>query len=559
MPLSTETIQKLLLETGIVTKEKLPDYLKESKDKKVSLEKLLITKQIITPNQLGRLVAEHFGVRFVDLTQEKVAEQILKIIPELVAKTQRIIAFGRDKEGLKVAMEDPLNGEMVRWLEKKTGDKVIPFYTTSRSIDKALVYYRDQRSENFETIISGQLAKAKKGSKAEDVPIIKIVDTILDYAYENKASDIHIEPHEDNVTIRFRIDGILHDIVSIPKFIHNLIVTRIKVLSNLRTDEHRAAQDGKFRKHAGDEKFDVRVSLVPIVGGEKVVMRLLSERAQQIGLENLGFSRRDLEIVEKMIDRPNGMLLSTGPTGSGKTTTLYSIIKILNKPEVNISTIEDPVEYELPRVNQIQVNKKTGLTFATGLRAIVRQDPDIVMVGEIRDEETASIAVNSAMTGHLVLSTLHTNDAATSFPRLSDMGIKPFLVASAVNLVIAQRLVRKICMNCIESYEIDVKELEYTLTKDLVQKLTGGKDKIRVYRGRGCKECGDTGYKGRVGIYEVLEVTEAIKELVMKRANAHEIEQKAIEQGMTKMVEDGIDKVFKGITTIEEVFRVSSE
>ena len=560
MPIATEKLSSLLLETKVITKAKLSEALKIAQKNHQPLEHTLVQGGYIPEQKLGRILAEYYGVRFIDLGAEQIPRQILQVLPELVAKTQRIIVFGQNKNGLNVAMADPGNVEMKGWLEKKTGGRVNIYYATNSAIGSALKQYsKESGDEGFEVVIGKYINQAKQSSNAEDVPVIKLVDLIMEYAYENKVSDVHIEPREDHVLIRFRMDGILHDIVKLPKFVHNLIITRIKVLSNMRTDEHRAAQDGKFRKKVGEEKFDVRVSMVPIVAGEKVVMRLLSERAQQLGLDNLGFSKHDLDVVKKTIDKPHGMTLVTGPTGSGKTTTLYSILKLLNTPEVNISTIEDPVEYELPRVNQIQVNKKTELTFATGLRSIVRQDPDIVMVGEIRDEETAGIAVNSAMTGHLVLSTLHTNDASTSFPRLADMGVQPFLIATAINIVIAQRLVRRICMACIESYEMPVSDLKLSLSDELVDKVVKNKKSVRVYRGKGCKECSFSGYQGRIGIHEVLEVTDEIKRLVMKRATAKEIENQAIEQGMIKMVEDGVEKVFKGVTTIEEVFRVSAE
>ncbi len=405
------------------------------------------------------------------------------------------------------------------------------------------------------------LDESKSVSKAEDVSVIKTVDAILVNGYNSKASDIHVEPYEEETLIRFRIDGILHDIVTLPKSLHELVVTRIKILSRLRTDEHRAAQDGKLRFKIEDGKVDARVSIVPIVYGEKVVMRLLSERARQHDLENLGFDEAQQVKVITNINKPWGMILATGPTGSGKTTTLYGILKKLNTREVNISTIEDPVEYDIEGVNQIQVNTKTNLTFAAGLRSIVRQDPDIIMVGEIRDEETARIAVNSAMTGHLVLSTLHTNDAATTLPRLLDMGIQPFLVSSTVNLVIAQRLVRKICEQCKQKIKLDEKTItlvERQISKELVAKYKLGKT-VTVYKGAGCKDCSSTGYSGRVGIYEILEMSEEIKELLMNKSNAAVIQQKSIEQGMVPMVERGIMKVLEGITTIEEILRVAKE
>jgi len=406
------------------------------------------------------------------------------------------------------------------------------------------------------------LNKAKTVSKAEDIPIIKIVEAVLVNGYSSKASDIHIEPYEEETLIRFRIDGILHDIVTVPKSLQDLIITRIKILSRLRTDEHRAAQDGKLRFKSGEDKIDARVSIVPVVYGEKAVLRLLSAKAREHDLENLGFAPDEFEKIMNNINKPWGMILSTGPTGSGKTTTLYGALKKLNTREVNISTIEDPVEYDMPGVNQIQVNVKTSLTFAAGLRSIVRQDPDIIMVGEIRDEETAKIAINSAMTGHLVLSTLHTNDAATTLPRLLDMGIAPFLVSSTINLVIAQRLVRKICEKCKQKIKADAKTtalIKKQISKELIVKFKLDSPGITFFQGKGCPDCQSTGFSGRIGIFELLEMNDEIKELIMSKTNAAALQQKAVEQGMITMIERGIAKVLEGTTTIEEILRVAKE
>jgi type IV pilus assembly protein PilB len=399
-----------------------------------------------------------------------------------------------------------------------------------------------------------ELAKPGK-IEAEDA-IVKIVQFILEYGYDNNASDAHIEPHERDSLIRFRIDGLLHDVFHLPKEMHDFIVARVKILSNLRTDEHFAAQDGKLRARFGSEKVDVRVSIVPIVGGEKIVLRLLSEKGRAFTLERLGLGKKDLAKVERAAAKPYGMILSTGPTGSGKTTTMYALLKILNQRDVNIATIEDPVEYDVDGVNQIQVNVRTNLTFASGLRSIVRQDPDIIMVGEIRDAETAGIAVNAAMTGHLVLSTLHTNDAATSLPRLLDMEVEPFLIASSVNIIVGQRLVRKICKSCIVSQEVVLAKFKGSIPEKVYAAAFGKKTKVRTFVGKGCNVCHGSGYAGRVGIFEVLEVTDRIRQLITERANAAVITQAAIEEGMTTMLEDGIGKVLEGVTTLEEVMRV---
>ena len=406
-------------------------------------------------------------------------------------------------------------------------------------------------------MLKQQVNAAGKGQS--EAPIAKIVDTLIEYAYRSNASDIHIEPEEEHSLVRFRIDGILHDELKLPKELHDQVITRIKVLSSLRTDEHLSAQDGKLQMKLKEEDLDVRVSLVPIVGGEKAVLRLLTSHYRQFGLSDLGMNTLAFNRVKSAIQKPYGMILSTGPTGSGKTTSIYAILKILNVREKNIATIEDPVEYEIEGINQIQVNPKTNLTFAEGLRSILRQDPDIIYVGEIRDEETASIAINSAMTGHLVVSTLHTNDSATALPRLIDMKIEPFLVASTVNVIIAQRLVRKICDRCKFSYQQTAVELKKQTSEALIKKYLGIEGEIRLYKGKGCDVCHLTGYVGRVGIFEVLEVSEAIKDLIVAKADSDTVTKKAVEEGMLTMLEDGLQKVQLGVTTIEEVLRATSE
>ncbi len=561
MKISPDKLKELLIQPGFINKADFEMAQKEAKNKKRALEEILVDKELIKDEQLGKLIAEDFGHKFINLRKEAIPEEIIRIVPEMVAKNQQIIIFDKTKEGLKIAMADPLNFEMIDWLKRKTGEKIIPYYATPTDIRNALKYYRRELRKTFEKIIKEQAEKVKAGKvRAGTVPVIKIVDTLIKYAYENRASDIHIEPLAEESKVRFRIDGVLHNVLTLPKDIHNLIVTRVKVLSKLRTDEHFAAQDGKFTVKFGKEKFDIRVSIIPVTEGENIVMRLLSEIARRFTLEELGLIAKDLRKVKAAIKKPYGMILATGPTGCGKTTTLYAILRILNKPEVNISTIEDPVEYDMEGVSQIQINPKTNLTFAKGLRSIVRQDPDIMMVGEIRDNETAGIAINSAMTGHLVLSTMHANTAATNVPRLIDMGIEPFLVSSSVNIIVAQRLVRKTCMKCRESYEVTKNQVKKLgLSKELIKKTFKGKEKIRVYRGKGCRACVNAGYSGRIGIFEVLEMEDNIRELVMKKANADQIQTQAIKNGMTTMTEDGLEKVLSGITTLEEVIRVTRE
>lgn len=405
----------------------------------------------------------------------------------------------------------------------------------------------------FDEIIARNVAEVKNNKNAEP-PIIKIVDTILDYADESGASDVHIEPLEEITLVRFRIDGVLHDVIKLPLDLDPQIVTRIKVMANLRTDEHQRAQDGKIVYKKGNGDLDIRVSIAPITRGEKIVMRLLSESSRSFSLTDLGFSPADLKKVERAYLEPHGMILSTGPTGSGKTTTLYSILKLLNKRDINIMTIEDPVEYQMDNVNQMQVNPKAELTFAKGLRSIVRQDPDIILIGEIRDEETADIAVNSAMTGHLVLSTLHTNDAATTFPRLVDMNVEPYLIASTITVIIGQRLARKICTKCKISETIPFDTLEQQ-----IQKYVPKNADFVCYKGKGCAICHNTGFMGRIAIFEVLEVTDEIRTAVTERKNASEIQKLAMKLGMTTMLQDGVEKVKQGITSIDELLRVIKE
>lgn len=407
----------------------------------------------------------------------------------------------------------------------------------------------------FQKLIETQADEAAFGH-AKDSAIVQLVDLLLNHGYESKASDIHIEPERDYVRVRFRIDGVLHDIAAIPKHIHDLVITRIKIMAKLRTDEHQIPQDGKLQCQFKDELVDIRVSIIPTIRGENAVMRLLAEQGRRFRLEFLGLSDRDLKILMKYVRKPWGMLLSTGPTGSGKTTTLYTILEILNQREVNVITIEDPVEYNIPGITQIQVNPKARLTFAAGLRSIVRQDPNIIMVGEIRDEETAEIAVNSAMTGHLVLSTMHTNDAATTLPRFLEMGVKPFLVASTINVAIGQRLVRTICKNCREDYEADRTQLSDKIPEFVLKKLAGDLPKIKFSKGKGCGKCQYTGYLGRIGVFEVLEMTDDIRALIMKNADASMIHEQAVKDGMTTMFDDALAKVKSGITTIEEMLRV---
>lgn len=529
-------------------------------EKGLSIYTGILEYGLLEEDDLGRLIADSLKFPYIDLSHTEISDDILNIIPHIYAKKHSIIAFRVDKEGLHVATLNPNDEVVKKQVEKKAGVPVIAHFATVRGIHTALGHYEKGVVAAFDEII-GKYVKETEKEKDVDPPVVKIVDTIIEYAFRNKASDIHIETQDNNTIVRFRLDGILHDIVTLPGVLHPNMVTRIKVMSNLRTDDHAAPQDGKISFDVEGANLDLRVSTIPTIEGEKVVIRLLFRDAGNLNLSDLGFSDSDLEKVVKAYKRPFGMILATGPTGSGKTTTMYAIIRILNKREVNISTIEDPVEYDLTGINQIQVNRKTDLTFANGLRSLLRQDPDIVLVGEIRDEETAHIAVNASMTGHLVLSTLHTNDSATAVVRFMEMNVEPFMIASTMNLVIAQRLVRKICTACRYSKETTIKELQlkYPSASDIIEDQYKGKIKIRLYEGKGCHACHDTGYTGRIGVYEVLSVDEEIRDAIIQRKTTSDIKNMAIKKGMTTMLDDGIRKVHDGMTTIAEVIRVLSE
>ncbi|OGH06749.1 MAG: hypothetical protein A2171_01820, partial [Candidatus Levybacteria bacterium RBG_13_35_9] len=503
---------------------------------------------------LGILIADFLKYPFISLAKSTIPENVFKIVPERIARKHKLIAFAKDAEGIKLATLDPSNTELLEMISKKTGLKVTPYFATERDIENALQSYRKDLQQTFDELLQEAIGVSVG---TDDAPIAKIVDLLITYAYRDKASDIHIEPEEKNLLVRFRIDGILHDVLDLDKKLHERILTRIKILSRLRTDEHLSAQDGKMRLVIDDDNLDLRVSIIPISEGEKAVLRLLSSHYRQFSFHDLGMKEQDLKKVNSAINRSYGLILSTGPTGSGKTTTIYSILKILNTREKNITTIEDPIEYRIKGVNQIQENTKTNLTFANGLRSILRQDPNVIFVGEIRDSETAGIAVNAALTGHLVVSTLHTNDSATALPRLIDMKVEPFLVASTVNIIVAQRLVRKICESCKIQLVLKRSDMSKNIPEEMIRRyFTEGED-LTVYEGKGCKICHHTGYMGRIGIFEVLEMTEAIRKLIAEKNDSDVIAKEAINEGMTTMQEDGLDKVVKGLTTFEEVLRAT--
>jgi len=554
-----DLLQQLLINAQAITQDQLNDAVGYATQSKVALYEAFVEKEYITDENIGLLIANHLNVPFVILTKTVIPEEIFNIIPDEVAKRQRAICFGRDKESVHVATTDVNNTAFMQAVAKKTGLGVSIYYATPNDFENTLVIYQKELQKKFESLLNEGLGTIGS-DRASDPPIEKIVNLLVDTSFEQKASDIHIEPKETHTLVRFRIDGVLQDVLSIPKILHDRVVTRIKILSNLRIDEHLSAQDGKMRRIRQREEFDLRVSILPVTEGEKVVLRLLSSHSREYSLSDLGMNEKDLAKVSRAMTKTYGMILSTGPTGSGKTTSIYAILKILNKRGINITTIEDPVEYKIEGANQIQVNAKTNLTFANGLRAILRQDPNYIFVGEIRDGETAGIAVNAALTGHLVLSTLHTNDSAGALPRLVDMGIEPFLAASTVIVIIAQRLVRKICDHCRISYVVTIDDLQLNLSVESLAKHympVGKKKEVRVYKGKGCKHCHFTGYQGRLGLFEVLEVTKAIKELVTQKVDSDAIIAESKKMGMTTMLDDGLEKITKGLTTIEEVIRVT--
>ena len=581
MKIENSQLYDYLVGNKVIEEEKIAPVFVRAQRENIQLCDILIEENILNETLCTKSIAAVLGFPFVDLTKEEVNADILNIIPEQVAKKSHVIAFDKEKNILKVAMRDPEDLQMIDFLKKKTNMDIMPYVTTEGSIRTVLKQYtkslkaefgdmiqnkKGDDIENGEITNDGDLAKM-----AEDLPIVRIVDTLIKHAILEGASDIHIEPQEKSVVVRYRIDGILRQAMTLPKTAAAGIVARIKVLSNLKLDEHRLPQDGRFKMESDEYKISFRVSVLPVFDGEKIVMRLLDESSSGLTLEKMGMHGEALEAIQREIRKPNGMVLVTGPTGSGKTTTLYTVVDILNSPEVNISTIEDPVEYRMDSINQTQVQAKIGMTFAAGLRSLLRQDPDIIMVGEIRDKETLEIAIHAAMTGHLVLSTLHTNSAAGAIPRMVDMGVEPFLIASTTNIVIAQRLVRKLCVECREAYHLDEKEIKtLKLSYDLdaiTQTLykIGGMPKgqswtdIELYKPKGCSKCNSTGYKGRNGIYEVFEITEGIEKLITQNATSEEMENKAREEGMVTMVEDGFFKIIQGLTSIEEVMRVTKE
>ncbi len=559
--LSDKKLRDILVKENYLAKDEADRGLALAKEYGSNFDEVLISEGLVSKDLLGQALAEYFKVDFLNLNKVKPDRLTVQLVPETMARAKNLSLVRDNGRELILGMADPTDKTTANLIEKKTGRHVKIFLMLKVDLEDLWALYRSSLADEFKGILK-TLASPKASEDEKENATIAIVDALLRHGNDSKASDIHIEPFSKKVVVRFRVDGVMHDELEIDKKFLEPIVSRIKIMAKMRTDEHRAAQDGKLRYDVGDGWFDVRVSIVPIVEGENIVLRLLASRNKRIGLPNLGLSDKDMKKLKHAIGRPHGMILVTGPTGSGKTTTLYAVLTILNKSDVHIATIEDPVEYNIEGVSQIQVDAKTNLTFANGLRAIVRQDPDIIMVGEIRDKETANIAVNSALTGHLVLSTLHTNDAPTALPRLIDMEVEPFLVASTVNLIVAQRLVRKNCEKCRTSYRITDEEKMIIKNEPMIQSVLKARkitnlDKLNLYRGKGCNVCNNTGFTGRIGIFEVMEMTEELRAMVSDKESSDAIMKAARQAGMTTMLEDGLDKVFSGITTLEEVLKTT--
>jgi type IV pilus assembly protein PilB len=543
---------EILIERGLLTHQQLDEALKEQAVSHNKIGEILVRKGWVTHDDIKKALATQSGIATFDLSGYIIDPEIVKILPEDFARKYKIMPVFVIENNLTVAMVDPSNIFIMDEIQRMTKMKVEPVMAEDLDIRKCQDQYYGGSGSLEEIIASIDKDKLVEAEKlGEDAPVIKIVNYLIIQAIQMKASDIHVEPEEKLLNVRYRIDGMLHRQTSLPKDLAPAVLSRLKIMSGLDIAEKRLPQDGRILMKVGAKSVDFRVSSCPTVHGENIVLRILDKSGVLLGLSSLGFPPKEFNLFKEVISSPYGIVLVTGPTGSGKTTTLYSALQILNKEDVNIMTVEDPVEYQFPGIRQVQVNPKAGLTFAMALRSFLRQDPDIVMVGEIRDKETAEIAIQAALTGHLVFSTLHTNDSSSSFTRLIDMGIEPFLVSSSVLGILAQRLVRRVCEKCREMYEPSEEILKnLDLDKDTV------KD-VKFAKGKGCKICADSGYKGRIGIYELLKVTPAIQDLILKRAAAEEIRAVALKQGLTSLRHAVTDKLLAGLTSVEEVFRVT--
>ncbi|OGD83065.1 hypothetical protein A3A54_00235 [Candidatus Curtissbacteria bacterium RIFCSPLOWO2_01_FULL_39_62] len=561
------SLEDILASSGAITQEQLQFVKDEVKRRQEDSEKIIASMNWVTDEQMSQAKSKVMGVPYSDPAEQPISPEILGYIPEEVAKRFQVIPINKNNEVLSVAMVDPLDLQVFEFIEKKSGLTVKPYLATAASISKAIAeqYTRGLSSEVTEALKevapgmgNTNIQSAMTGSVLGEAPVARIVSTLLEYGIRVRASDIHIEPLENETRVRYRIDGILHEKLILPKKIHDSIISRIKILGNMKIDEKRVPQDARFNFKLGKEELDLRLSTLPTAFGEKFVMRLLKKTGAVPTLPELGLRAKALKNLEENIARPHGIILVTGPTGSGKTTTLYSVLSKLNSTKVNIVTLEDPIEYQMAGINQVQINPQAGLTFASGLRSFLRQDPNIIMVGEVRDSETTELAVQASLTGHLVFSTLHTNDASGALPRLLDMHAEPYLIASTVNCVVGQRVIRKICPTCKEAREPKVEIVE-ELKKILGNLYDFNTKKFKVYVGKGCSECNNTGYLGRIGIFEVLVVSEKVARMIFSHETSQAIQREAIAEGMITMKQDGFLKVIEGISTVEEVLRVAEE
>lgn len=593
MRISDDTIQKVLVSASLLTEANLKAINEEAKKSRRSLQEVVIQREIVSEEELTKLYANYIKIPFAQIDPRDIPSDVLSRIPERIARQYNAVLFKLDEDGMQhLAVNDPDDVQALDFIQKQIGENVTIHMATLGNILACLENYRGDVDKELSEVIDVQRVSEEdeKSSEAvtseevaEDSPIAQTINLLLEYAIKSNASDIHIEPREDFVQVRYRIDGVLREVNRLPINVQNALISRVKILSNLKIDERRVPQDGRFKIKVGGRQYALRVSTLPISDGEKVVMRILDESNRSVTLGELGYWGKSLEVMHAAMSQPNGMVLVTGPTGSGKSTSLFSALSMLNTPNVNISTIEDPVEYKIPGVNQVQTNPKAGMTFATGLRALLRQDPNIIMVGEIRDGETANLGVQAALTGHLVFSTLHTNNAATALPRLLDMQIEPFLIASTVKAIVGQRLVRRIDHTTRKQYTPSSEELEFIsrafnlkspddyrrlheLEKQAQKEGVGGEGPLSTDE-TGIKflwqaepsEDNSDGYKGRIGIYEVLDNTNSIQKLIMASATSNEIQTAAITEGMITMQTDGLIKALRGDTTIEEVMRVTRE
>ncbi len=586
-----KTFEKLLTSKNLLSAEELERIKLQSAQEGKSILALIAEQELIGEEDLIKLTAQANGVPYANLTGVVVKDEYLKLFPKELAKNYKAVPFGEMQSKLAVGMIDPTNVQAIDFIARKIGRGITSFMVSNSSVDHILSQYKADVSKEVSDVIGAvsdiKIEKDKKAERqqtasnvrnlVQDAPITRALNTILDYAAQSRASDIHIEPREKELKIRFRVDGILQDTMTLPKEVEPALISRIKILANLKIDEHRIPQDGQFQMSTGAKDIDLRIAIAPVVNGEQVVIRLLDKDNTLLTLDSLGFKGRAFRLIQEGIHRPHGMTLSTGPTGSGKSTTLYAVIAAIKSVTINIVTLEDPVEYKMDGINQIQINPEVGLTFASGLRSILRQDPNVVMVGEMRDKETADLAVQAALTGHIVLSTLHTNSAAGVLPRLLDMEVEPFLIASTVNTIIGQRLVRRICPKCIEEIpatETQVQAIQKVVghilpkTKEDLEaaKIDLGYEKLplatqsayTVFRGKGCSECSN-GYKGRIGIYEVFGMTGEMEKMLADRATTSVVQAQAEKDGMITMKQDGYLKALTGQTTLEEVARVAAD